>query len=223
MNKQYINTDNKWFCKLCDYNSKTRQSITSHIWRKHTEKGLLHKGGSHKGHISWNIGLTKETDERVRKNSENLSKTLQIKIKNGTYIPSRMCKEKRDELSIKMSLNNRGGKCKWFTVAGQKVQGTWERDIALICEKEKIEWYKPKNNRDVWVYTINGKKKLYTPDFYFKKYDCYFEVKGYWWGNDKEKMKCIYEQYPERKLYLVMKKEYNDIIKNGIKKYLDKT
>ena len=84
MNKQYTHIDDEWFCNICDYKGKTRQSITSHIWRKHTEHGLAHKAGVKPGHVSWNKGLTKETDERVRKTGE----TLKSKYKKGNIKPS---------------------------------------------------------------------------------------------------------------------------------------
>jgi hypothetical protein len=225
--KSILLNTGKYKCSECNYTG-SKHSVCSHWWRAHTEDGKNHseKSGIKKGEkrISpvWNKGLTKETDGRVKKNAEAISKTAQQKIKNGTYISHSMGIEARKKLSKEMSLRNRGGKCKWFCVAGQKVQGTWEREIALLFAKEGINWYKPKTHKDVWIYKINGKEKSYTPDFYLQDYNCYFEIKGYWWGEDKEKMEKILRQYPERKLYIIMKNDYNFILKNGIKKYLIK-
>ena len=49
------------------------QKMNQSIWAKKTE---LHKKAKkfEKGHIPWNKGLTKEIDERVRKNAEATSK-----------------------------------------------------------------------------------------------------------------------------------------------------
>lgn len=40
-----------------------------------------------KGNIPWNKGLTKKTDERVKRNGENTSKTKRRKFKEGKLIP----------------------------------------------------------------------------------------------------------------------------------------
>lgn len=48
-----------------------------------------------------------------------------------------------------------------------------------------------------------GKKRHYTPDFYLPKYNMYVEIKGHWWGNDKEKMVTVIEQYPDKQLLII--------------------
>ena len=40
----------------------------------------------------------------------------------------------------------------------------------------------------------NKIEHYYTPDFWSPKLKKYFEVKGYWWGNDKAKMRLVLEQ-----------------------------
>jgi len=119
----------------------------------------------------------------------------------------------RKKLSQEQSLRNRGGKCKWFKVSGQKVQGTWERDLALAFNKLGIQWIKPTVNRDIWKYYCDGKIKSYTPDFYLPEFDVYIELKGYWWGDDKRKMDIIKQTYPYKKLLVVEKQEFYDSIK----------
>lgn len=115
-----------------------------------------------------------------------------------------------------MSLHNPGGKCKWFEVAGQKVQGSWERDIALKFEQLKINWNKLKVNSDILKYIINNIEKSYTPDFYLKEYNLYIEIKGFWWGNDKEKMDAVMDQHPDKKILIIEKKLYKSIINDTI-------
>lgn len=168
-----------------------------------------------KNRTVWNKGLTKETDERVKKNGESVSKTMKKKILEGIFTPSKHTKEFLIRTSIRQSLHNSGGKSKWYEVANKKVQGTWERDIALILEILNIKWIKPKNIKDSWKYLINNKIKHYTPDFYLKDYNIYLEIKGYWWGNDKEKMKEIALQYPDRKIVFIEKKEFYKIKNNN--------
>ena len=156
----------------------------------------------------WNKGLTKETDERVKKNSDSLAETLQRKIANGEFIPRRLSQEEKFALSKRMSEHNPGGKSKWFEVSGVKVQGTWERDIAVKLNESCIKWVRPKCIK----YIMGGKMRNYTPDFYLPDFDVYLEVKGYWWGNDKEKMECVIAQHSDKKFVIIMKEKFKQIL-----------
>ena len=124
--------------------------------------------------------------------------------------------EARKRLSERQSLKNSGGKSKWYEVSGQKVQGTWERNVAMKFVELGIQWYKPKVGKDVWKYTIDGLEKSYTPDFYLPDFEVYLEIKGYWWGNDREKMSLISKQHTDKRLIIITKKEYEEIINEGI-------
>lgn len=124
------------------------------------------------------------------------------------YGPNQMGKEARTRLSKRQSEHNSGGKCKWFTVANKKVQGTWEKNLAEAFEELNITWERCKP----WMYTINNETKRYTPDFYLPDYDLYIEVKGYWWGNDKEKMQVVMEQHQNKKIQLIEKELYKQLI-----------
>lgn len=131
-----------------------------------------------------------------------LSESRKIAIKK--YGPNRMGSEGKKKTSKRMSEHNPGGKAKWFTVAGKKVQGTWERDFALYLEEQNIPWRRCK----AWPYTINEEQKHYTPDFYLSETDEYIEIKGYWWGNDREKMDAVLEQYPDKNIRIIEKEEF---------------
>jgi hypothetical protein len=113
--------------------------------------------------------------------------------------------EARKNLSIAQSTKNRGGRCKWFEVSGQKVQGTWERDLAMKMDAVGIIWVKCSKSIP---YEIEGKIKRYTPDFYLPEFDHYLELKGYWWGNDKEKMEAVLSQHPHLRIVIVEKEDY---------------
>lgn len=120
--------------------------------------------------------------------------------------------ETKRKISEKLSINNKGGRAKWYDVAGQRVQGTWERNIAIKLTELSIAWIKLKTNKDTLQYVMDGKIRHYTPDFYLPEYDMYVEIKGYWWGNDKEKMKLVLETHPDKKIAIVEKDEYNEIM-----------
>ena len=93
------------------------------------------------------------------------------------------------------------------------MQGTWERNLAQKFEEYDIQWEKPRTNQQIWKYLgADNKYHSYSPDFYLPEFDTYIEVKGYWWGNDKEKMDLIKRLYPNRKLLIVEKEEYKKIM-----------
>lgn len=193
----YEKVNDEWKCRLCQRFFKSRQAVTSHIYRTHTKPGIS-CGGHKKGTPAWNKGI----------------KTNQIPWNKGLIGLYRFShtEEAKRKISESVSLNNRGGRSKWYEVAGQKVQGTWERNIALKFEEMKISWVKLKTRKDIFRYTLNNKERCYTPDFYLPDFDLYLEIKGYWWGNDKEKMKVIFETYKDKKIIIIEKKEYEKIL-----------
>lgn len=199
-------------CQICCKELKSEKALRAHNWRAHTEEGKVHKVPSPKGRSSTRKGLTKETSEAIKRISEKVKATVNQQIINGTFIPRRMGIEARQKLSIEQSLHNRGGKCKWFDYNGQKLQGTWEYNVAIKLDELGIKWYKPIVNRDVWKYTINSKMRSYTPDLYLPELNLYLEIKGYWWGNDKEKMKAVLEQHSDKTVVILEKEEYNKLM-----------
>jgi len=71
----------KYRCPYCD-KELSKLGLGGHIYRVHTEKGKQQKTcpenliNYYKTHGSWNKGLTKETDERIKKNGESLKISL---------------------------------------------------------------------------------------------------------------------------------------------------
>lgn len=142
----------------------------------------------------------------------SLADSIKLSYKRTTRKQSIMSDKARKNLSIRQSINNSGGKSKWYMVAGQSVQGTWERNLALKFEEFKIIWKKLSTGKDVWPYVIEGKLKNYTPDFYLPKYNLYLDPKGYWWGNDKNKIELVRLQHTDKKLCIIEKKLYQQLI-----------
>lgn len=110
----------------------------------------------------------------------------------------------------------KGGRCKWYIVAGQSVQGTWERNIAQVFEQKKIKWEKLRTNQHVFNYTMEGKERCYSPDFWLPEYNKYVEIKGYWWGNDKAKMLTVIQQYPNVTILVIEKAQYDILLRGDI-------
>lgn len=201
---EYIKQTLKMEKVKCPYCGKeySKKGIGTHIWRVHG-KGKEHnpnKGFENGTRVTWNKGLTKETDDRVKSYGETIRKT--IETNGNSFEGKHHTKETRNIISKKLSKNNKGGRCKWFKVekpTGEivKVQGTWEQRFAKILNIIDKHWIKPSLYHKVhsfnWV-DDNGEKHTYTPDFYSPKLNKYFEVKGYWWGDDKKKMEKVLEQ-----------------------------
>lgn len=136
-------------------------------------------------------------------------------VKHG---PRRMGELARLKLSKIQSVKNRGGKAKWYTVSGQLVQGTWERDLAIKFDALGIKWKKLRVNKDVWPYVIQGKLRHYTPDFYLPEFDVYLDPKGYWWGNDKQKIEEVKKQHSDKKLLIIEKNLFKIILQSNYDK-----
>lgn len=63
---------------------------------------------------------------------------------------------------------------------------------------------------------MNGKTRSYTPDFYLEDYDLYLEIKGFWWGDDREKMDIVLETHPEKKICIIEKEKYEKILQGEL-------
>lgn len=75
-NLKFNKETNKYICPHCG-KEYAKNGIGNHIWRKHTEEGQKfdpNKGYQKGSRKAWNKGLTKETDERVRKCGETFHK-----------------------------------------------------------------------------------------------------------------------------------------------------
>lgn len=130
----------------------------------------------------------------------------------GFFAGKKHSNETKRKISERLSVNNKGGRAKWYDVAGQRVQGTWERDIASKLEDLGISWVKLKTNKDTLKYVMNGKERSYTPDFYLPEFDMYLEIKGFWWGDDREKMRIVLETHKDKRIVIVEKQEYEQIL-----------
>jgi len=218
---EWKQNNGKYKCPFCE-KEFSKKGISTHIWRVHGN-GKTHssnEGFKDNSRIIWNKGKTKEDNESVKKMAE----TLFMKYKNGELIPNfKNCKhtEKTKKIiSEKLSKNNKGGRCKWYNFKREsgvitKVQGTWEYRFAKVIEKIDENWIKIKKEKKhsyKWIDKDN-KEHFYTPDFYSPKLNKYFEVKGYWWGDDENKMKYVKDQYKNIVIDIIRKKELQNFEK----------
>ena len=128
------------------------------------------------GHTAWNKGLTKETDERVRKNSEAISEAYVDR--DGTFKNKHHTEETKKYLSEKALADGREknfGSHKSYEYCGIKFISSYEVEVAKDLDKNNIKWVKPSR----LAYTDNnGKKHHYTADLYLPDYNIYLDPKN---------------------------------------------
>lgn len=80
--------DNKYVCPICS-KEYSKMGIATHIWRCHTNQGKIlnpNKGYKNGTRIAWNKGLTKETDERIKKQGQKYSKNHKLGLHKNPII-----------------------------------------------------------------------------------------------------------------------------------------
>ena len=165
-----------------------------------------------KGKPSWNKGLTKDSDTRLKQHADKVSKTTK-----GRKSP--LSEDSRKSISEKMSVimkeryasgwESTAGRCKKYTynspIAGTiSVDGSWELEFCKFMDTKGLMWNR---NKQRFPYTRpNGKQSTYQPDFYIKEWNAYVEVKGYETDLDKAK----WSQFPH-KLIILRRNEIGDM------------
>jgi hypothetical protein len=130
-------------------------------------------------------------------NTRNRSEATKLAFKK--FGPKKLSPEARENLSKRMSENNPGGRSKWYEVEGIKVQGKWEKAFIEFCIQKNIKCNRGKRI----AYLMEGKVRSYTPDFYLPDLNLYVEIKGRWWGNDRQKMIHVLDQHKEKKFIII--------------------
>lgn len=208
------------FCKFCGKECKNKNSLVQHecrcknnptkkdmsYIRKYNHNRYNHFANYIKEHGPWNKGLTKETDERLRKKAER----AKGKYKNG-HKPYKHTEETKKRISesqkqrCKELGTNLCGKGLRGHYKGFICQSSWELAYVIYCLDHGINIIR---NKQYFEYILDGEKHLYFPDFYEVDNNLYVEIKGYY---DK-KSKAKAEQFPY-KLKIYKKEEMKPIIK----------
>ncbi len=147
-------------CKHCG-KEYSKHGIGTHIWRNHSE-GKTHD--PNKNRIAWNKGLTKETDERVKKTGESLKG-------NAPWIKGRK-HTKKSKLKMRESALKsfkEGTHATWQT---RNIESYPEKYFKRVLENLSLTNYE--FNHPI----KNDEGKTYFLDFYFSNGKIDLEIDG---------------------------------------------
>ena len=199
---------NDLFCKFCGKECKNKKSLIQHEIRckdnpNRVDLSYMDKiHSNNKGRIPWNKGLTKETDERIKKYSlkqklkiEKFGHTGCFGLKGDKNIACK--KEVREKISCTAKLyhstheNLKVGKGKRGWYKGIYCQSSWELAYVIYQLEHNVNIIR---NKRGFSYFWNNKEHTYFPDFYLPDINQYVEIKGYYSDRDKEKIKQFTEK-----------------------------
>lgn len=194
----------EYICKYCGRICKNRNSLIQHEIRCKENKDRLVIKGNTSHRASWNKGLTKETDERVKRNGESISNCYKTgKITNWCQGLNKDNDDRIKALAEKSSKtildkvkddtwHNSFGKSKLVEYNGVQFHGNWEVAFAKFLDNINIIWERP---TEKFEYILDNKIHYYTPDFYLPSFNLYIEIKGY--PTNKDFLK--WNQFPKDK------------------------
>ncbi len=156
----------------------------------------------------WNYGVTIENNEIWKETAKKISKAL-----SGRSLEELWGKEKAEKFKKAHSKRMRGENNPMFGKPsphrkggfredlGHYVRSSWEADFARILKFYNLEYkYEPKTFE---LTRSNGKIIHYTPDFYVRSKNTFYEIKGWFHDLDKEKIKLFKGQYPQYNFVLI--------------------
>lgn len=219
----YLPIDGSLTCTFCGKHCNNKNSLVNHSrlcvanpQRKLTG-GLMLFNERRKvaPELSWNKGLTKDTDIRVKKISEGLLEYYTTHPGTGTgRIWSEESRQKVSAAATKSNLTKferPSGKGHRGYYKNIYCQSSWELAYVIYCFDHNIEF---KRNTDHFKYEFGGKIRNYFPDFYLMATSTYIEIKGY--NDARSKAKAA--QFPN-KLKVYTKLEMQPILDYVISTY----
>lgn len=202
-------------CQFCFKHVKNKISKGLHErWCDKNPNKITHHSIGQK---SWNSGLSKNTDIRVKKNAEHISKSYINREPMGCCGKEYLGTEKHKQSSSRGGgYRENAGRSKKFKVLDSFnkmicLQSTYELKCSNILNELNIKWVRPK--------ALKYDNRNYFGDFYLVDYDVYLDTKNSYKAKiDEEKIQKVKLQN-NIKLFVLLEhhitKEYiNDLIFN---------
>jgi hypothetical protein len=182
--------------------------------------------GRKKGCVAWNKGKSNVEiygEFKAAQIKQKASSSIQHLVNTTGSSWSKMSIDQQNQFkeNHRQAINNRyengwlpkAGRCekiKYFSIfAGDTtVDGTWEYELAVYLDENKINW---KRNKKRFSYiNEHNKQSFYTPDFYIVDFNFYIEIKGY----ETEKDRCKWKHFTEE--LVILKAEELKLIKQKV-------
>lgn len=194
------------FCQYCGKQCKNLNSLKQHEVRcKNNPNAIsvrdnfyeyrLRNQSKNLSFIPWNKGLTKDTDDRVKKYGETYhNRYVKGEIKSWCDGLTKDSDDRIKKYASKISetISNKIGNSEWHNQYGIRIEykdtildSYWELEFAMFMDKHNIKW--DRNNITPFIYVFENSEHRYFPDFYLLDYDLYIEIKGYCTEKDKAK------------------------------------
>ena len=183
-----VNNLGTFYCAFCNKLCTSRNSLINHerLCRENPNRALTYyeqTGISNLSNLGWNKGLTKETDERVRK----ISESLQASFAKCKVVSHKKGKARTDEEKQKISESMRNnpnaggrrlgsgrGKKGWYK--GYFCDSTYEL-VYVIYNLDNNIVFSPCHRTYEYI-DLEGKEHKYYPDFELSD-GSLVEIKGY--------------------------------------------
>lgn len=174
-------------CKYCGKLCKNKNSLAQHEIRcpsnpeRHTVNyaGLKAMQERNSQFGSWNKGLTKETDERVAKNTASMQETLQQKVEYGWkpyFATEEFWTDERKE-------QRSADKIKFYAEHPELHPNRRLATNKKMTYPERVaaDWLDSRRIKYIYQYrTVFGSRSRYV-DFYLEDYKLYIEIDGEYW------------------------------------------
>lgn len=171
-----------------------------------------------KGHLTgkdWSKGLSKETDVRILKQSENYKKNLKEGKTIFHWTGKHLSNKHKQKISERMYERTCRGwsHCKYFEVFNLttneivKVQGTWQLKYAEYLNQNNISWIRSRKVNLKYRLHQDDYLHTYYPDFYLPDSDQYIEIKGRYQQEHKIKMKKVIQQNNDKTIIMLFKQD----------------
>lgn len=176
-------------CPHCDEDLSDKDNANHIRW---CPKNTNISDKSRKPGKSWNSGLSKETDKRLMRISENIKNLHDNGFYDDVKKPSQLGRKHTELSKKKISESARNSKhvrkCKnsheFIDKIGRKFifDSSWEDALAIKLDELNIQWDRPAPIQ----YSLEGKIHNYFPDFYLPEYDLYLDPKNSWVENQQQ-------------------------------------
>lgn len=190
-------------CKYCGKECKNHNSWRNHerMCKMNPDRHLPVRKVSTKGRVGWSRGLTKDTDERLKRCSDGVRKYFETHP--GPMLGRHHSEETKQQLSenaVKKGFSNHFGQRHYFDYNGVIFQSSYELTVAKNLDENSVKWQQATK----LPYTdTTGKLHYYTADLYLPDYDVYLDPKNnyliennnpYFGYKDIDKIKWVMEQ-----------------------------